>query len=137
MREHEVACERDTTREEPTLTAVLREAVDCIVESTHAFRGPQGPRGTRTGGFHTDRPRRSDARVFVALTLTGQYESALAVTRTLIEGGIACAFLMEHPDEAARWRRGEIDLKYGDMASAVIEAHATRDEAKTPGEGEA
>lgn len=136
MREHEAACERETSQQEPALSAVLRDVADCIVESAHAFEGLselteadqailiQIVLGART------------ARVFVGLALSGHYESAMAVARTLIEDGIACAYLMERPDQAVRWRRREIDPKYGDMAKAVIEAHAAREDAEVAGEGE-
>jgi hypothetical protein len=135
MYEHEAACEMETARSAPTIAAVLRDSADCIIESTHALEGLENLEddeqailtqivlGTRT------------ARVFVALALTGQYESALAVARTLIEDGIACAYLAEHRDEAAKWRHGQIELRYGDMAAAVMEAHAQRDDEETPGEG--
>lgn len=137
MREHEIACERETRENEPVIAAVLQDAVDCIVESAHAFEGLDDLEDDEQAILTQIVLGARSARVFVELTLTGQYESALAVARTLIEDGIACAYLVEHPDHAARWRRREIELKYGDMAKAVIEAHAKRDEEKTPGEGEA
>src|SRR5207247_10655699 len=48
------------------------------------------------------------ARIFVGLALTGHYESAMAVARTLVEDGIACAYLAEHPEKAARWLSGDV-----------------------------
>jgi hypothetical protein len=137
MREHEVACERETRENEPVIAAVLRDAVDCIVESAHAFAGLDNLKDEEQAILTQIVLGARTARVFVGLTLTGQYESALAVARTLIEDGIACAYLAEHPEHAARWRRREIELKYGDMANAVIEAHAKRNEEETPGEGDA
>lgn len=137
MREHEVACERETRENEPAIAAVLQDAVDCIVESAHAFEGLNDLEDEEQAILTQIILGARTARVFVGLTLTGQYESALAVARTLIEDGIACAYLAEHPDHAAKWRRREIDLKYGDMAKAVINAHAKRDEEQTPGEGDA
>lgn len=137
MREHEVACERETRHNEPTLTAVLQDAVDCIIESVHALEGLRDLKDEEQAILTQIILGARSARVFVALALTGWYESALAVGRTLIEDGIACAYLAEHLNKAARWSRGEIDLKYGDMAKAVFDAHAKRDEAQSPGEGAA
>lgn len=137
MREHELACEQVTLQHEPELTAVLRAAVDCIVESAHAFEGLQDLEDPEQAVLTQVILGTRSARVFLALLVTGHYESAMAVARTLIEDGVACAYLQEHPEHAARWRRREIELKYGDMANAVIDAHAARDEAQTPGEGDA
>jgi hypothetical protein len=137
MREHEVACERETREAEPILTATLQDAIDCIIESAHAFDGLENLEDDEQAVLTQIILGARTARVFVALTLTGQYESALAVARTLIEDGIACAYLVEFPEHAARWRRQDIDLKYGDMARRVIDAHAQRGEKDTPGEAAA
>lgn len=137
MREHEAACERETREREPMLAALLEDASDCIIASAHAFDGlvnleddeqavlTQVLLGARTAG------------VFLALTLAGQYESALAVTRTLIEDGVACAYLAEFPTDAQRWRRAEFAAQYGDMARKVINAHAERGEDEGPAEAAA
>lgn len=133
MREHEVACERETGETEPMLTATLRDAVDCIIESAHAFEGLDNLEDDEQAVLAQIILGARTARVFVGLTLTGQYESALAVARMLIEDGIVCAYLVEFPEHAAKWRRLKIDLKYGEMADKVIEAHARRGEQESPG----
>ena len=137
MREHEAVCERETREQEPQLVVALQEAVDCIIASAHEFDGVQNLTDQEQAVLIQIVLGARTARVFVALALTGQYESALAVARTLIEDGIAAAYLIERPDHAAKWRRGQIDLRYGDMAAAVMEAHERRDEEQAPGEGAA
>src|SRR5207245_3980947 len=115
IRQHDAACERETVQSEPRLASVLQDVADCVIESAHAFEGLSDLKDEEQAIFTEIVLGARAARIFLALTLTGQYESALAVARTLIEDGIACAYLIEHPEHAARWRRHEFELQYGEM----------------------
>lgn len=137
MREHELACEHESVANKPRVTTLLRDVVDCIVESAHALDGLRQVEVSEQAILTQIILGARSARVFLSLALTGHYESAMAVTRMLVEDGIACAYLAENPDKAARWISGTIDPKYGEMAASVIEAHARRDEARNPTEREA
>ncbi len=137
MREHESACERESVAAEAHLVGVLREAVDCIIETVHALDGLQDIEPADQAVLTELILGARAARVYLSHTLTGHYEAAMAIARTLIEDGVACAYLAEHPDEAARWIDGAIDPKYGDMAADVIETHARREEPSAPAEAEA
>ena len=102
MREHEVACEQESLATEPRIVAALRESVDCIVQSVQALSGLDDLEADEQAILTQTALGARSARVFVGLALTGHYESAMAVARTLVEDGIACAYLAEHPEKLLR-----------------------------------
>jgi hypothetical protein len=128
MREHEVACERESAVGEPDLVAVLRDTADCIVASVHALDGLDDLTHAQQAVCAQVILGARSARIFVGLALTGHYESAMAIARMLIDDGVACAYLAGHPKKAALWIEGKISPKYGDMASAVMKTSAEKDD---------
>lgn len=135
-REHELACERETSEGEPEIASVLKDVSDCIIETVHAFDRLALPEPVDRAVMKQLVLGARTARIVVALTLTGYYEAAMAAVRMLIEDGIACAYLAERPEEAEKWETGGPTPKYGDMASAVIAVHGARDEMVKPGQRE-